>query len=348
MIDCMIHKVPFPAYETFEDRRRLPRRFFLFFDKFFKAGRHNKELWNVAIERNQGRNDISFGPCIFEAHLRTTIQENYFTWMYQALTSPSVIPSLRTADDFKTEYDFDILPEKLACNCPLILQLPVSWECKYNTSTKVFETSFGEAQEEDEDDDEADLERECLQKLVDANKEERRATLKVLREMVDRDRPEYPKYSREQKKDFNMQAKRTFRMFLDSDKENDRLGGATTTTTPSSNNKRQKRPSPQNKCRVSKEKLDAFKAVTDRIMREKASGLRSAWERLYKTTMYKNILVDEEQDAETLKPADFLLELEELDNTNWKTQSSSIQQGQQDLDGESEQDDPPAHLRESV
>jgi len=105
MIDCIVHDVPFPAYETFEDRQNLPRRFFLFFDKIFKAGRHNKCLWNAAIERNKGRNNISFGTCIFEAHVRTIIQENYFTWMYQALASPKIIQVLEKADDFKTEYD---------------------------------------------------------------------------------------------------------------------------------------------------------------------------------------------------------------------------------------------------
>ena len=78
MIDCIVHDVPFPAYETFDHRQNLPRRFFLFFDKLFRAGRHNKELWSAAITRNKGRNNISFGTCIFEAHVRTTIQENYF------------------------------------------------------------------------------------------------------------------------------------------------------------------------------------------------------------------------------------------------------------------------------
>ena len=125
MLDCIVHDVPFPAYETFEDRKNLPRRFFLFFDKFFGAGRHNKGLWNAAIDQNQGRNNISFGTCIFEAHVRTTIQENYFTWIYEALASTKVIQVLDKAEDFKTEYDFDKLPDNLACGCPFISDLEV-------------------------------------------------------------------------------------------------------------------------------------------------------------------------------------------------------------------------------
>ena len=306
MIDCIVHDVPFPAYESFEDRQQLPRRFFLFFDKFFKAGRHNKGLWNAAIERNNGRNNISFGTCIFEAHVRTIIQENYFTWMYQALASPKIIPVLDKADDFKTEYDLDELPNELACSCPFISDLPLSCEIRYDSTMRVFElvpaAQMNSVQLE---------QKKRLQETVDKNKRERRETLKLLREMVDIVRPKYVNYNREEKKEFNMEAKRTFKLFLDSDKEN--MEG----TMPP--NKKQKRSSSsQNKCRVSSEKLDMFKTVTNQMLREKQSGLRSAWEGIYKQAV-NAFVVARTQDIEPHKPEDFLLELEELDN-DWKTQ----------------------------
>jgi hypothetical protein len=310
MIDCIVHDVPFPAYETFEDRQNLPRRFFLFFDKFFKAGRHNKELWNAALERNKGRNNISFGTCIFEAHVRTTIQENYFAWMYQALASPKIIQVLEKADDFKTEYDFDDLPNELACGCPFISDLPMSCEIRYNPTMKVFETVSSTSQ--------VNAiwlgQKKRLQEIIDKTKEGRRETLKVLREMIDAVRPKYGNYNRDEKKEFNMEAKRTFKLFLDTDKENIVEG-----TTPP--NKRQKRSSSQNKCRVTSEKLDVFKAVTNQMLQEKQSGLRSAWERIYKEVV-NTFVVEDNNDNETHKPGDFLLELEELDN-DWKMQSSS-------------------------
>ena len=308
MIDCIVHDLPFPAYETFDDRQHLPRRFFLFFDKFFKAGRHNKDLWNAAVERNKGQNNISFGTCIFEAHVRTTIQENYFAWMYQALASPKIIQVLDKADDFKTEYDYDELPNQLACGCPLISDLPSSCEIRYNPTLKVFETApmtqINSLRLE---------QKKRLQEIINKNKEERRGTLKILREMVDVVRPKYGAYSREEKKEFNMEAKRTFKLFLDMDKEN-LVGG----TTPP--NKKQKRSSSHNKCRVSNEKLDVFKAVTNKMLREKQSGLRCAWEKIYKQVV-NTYVADDTNDLETHKPEDFLLELEELDN-DWKTQSS--------------------------
>ena len=91
MMECMLNKVPFPAFETFEDRQNIPRRYYLFFERIFRPGRHNKELWNAAITRKNGRNNIPFSSSIFEAHVITTIRENYFTWLYQALSNPKGI-----------------------------------------------------------------------------------------------------------------------------------------------------------------------------------------------------------------------------------------------------------------
>jgi len=201
------------------------------------------------------------------------------------------------------------LPNELACCCPFISELPLSCEIRYNTTTNVFETISSLSQ--------ANAlrvgQKKRLQEIIDGNKEERRKTLKTLREMIDSVRPRYVHYTKEEKKAFNMEAKRTFKLFLDSDKENCEEG-----TTPPS--KKQKRLSSQNKCRVTSEKLQVFKAVTNQMLQEKQSGLRAAWERIYKQVV-NTFIVEETTDGTTHRPEDFLLELEELDN-DWKTQSS--------------------------
>lgn len=323
MIDCMIHDVPFPAYETFEDRAKTPRRFFLYFDKFFRAGRHNKELWTAAIETNGGRNNITFGSCIFEAHLRTTIRENYFSWLYQALSSPKIIPVLDKAEDFQTEYDFEVLPEKLACNCPLISDLPPSCEYRYNEERKMYQmvSVFGTSNEAAERVSVVTAERLRLQELVDSKKEERKETLRQLRQMVDNVRPQYISFSREKKNEFNMQAKKNFRLFLDPiDKENGQVGS---TTTPPAKKKRKTTPSSsQNKCRVPKEKLDAFSALRDQLLQESVSGLRNAWEVLYKNIMYE-IMFDQVQDTNHVSANQLLGELSTLEEDNWRTQKQA-------------------------
>ena len=357
MIDCVVNEVPFPAYETFEDRQNLPRRFFLYFDKIYKAGRHNKDLWSAAVTRKKGKNDIAFGTPVFEAHLQTTIQENYFPWICQALANPKVIQDLDLAADFKTEYDYDELPEKLACNCPLISDLPLSSEYRYNTTTKAFQTISIRRTPEDEISSLRLAERGRLQELVDENKVERIATLTQLREMVDQIRPEYMKYNRDQKNKFNLAVKSRFRKFLDpDDKDNDDDGGdgdggnqSTSVTPPPS--KKQKRQSPQqNKCRVSKEKLNAFKVEMEHITRETLVGLVPAWETFYKGTIRK-LTKKKTQDSETLRPADFLMGLGALvDVPTWKRNEHTSSPSNVDdaTSDESDDDDESAPLPHAI
>jgi len=124
--DCSVNKVPFPALETFEDRKMFPKRYFLFFDIFVRAGRHNRELWKKAIREKNGRNDKRFGPAIFEAHVRTTVRENYFKWIFQQLSDIHDVED-KDVDDFKMEYDeciYTNLPKKLVCNHKELTRFP--------------------------------------------------------------------------------------------------------------------------------------------------------------------------------------------------------------------------------
>lgn len=317
----MINKVPFPAYETFEDRQNVPRRYYLFFEKILKPGRHNKELWNAAITRRNGRNNIPFSSSIFEAHVLTTVRENYFTWIYQALANPNVVPMIQQAVNFKVEYDYDVLPEMLACNSPLISDLPLTAEYKYNEETKVFDTLLlndideVEIQQSGEDEVVETIkhnviyieERKRLQTLIDVNKENHRKTLHLLREKVDRVRPGFCNLTREQKNEFNINAKRSFRMFMEEHHE-------ITSAPPSA--KKAKKPSP-NKCRIPKEKLDVLKRVNNVILLEKASGLRRAWEKFYKMTVNKHLQNEARKYKENHRASDFLGELDDLE-VNWK------------------------------
>jgi hypothetical protein len=46
-----------------------------------------------------------FGTTMIEAHVTTTIRENYFRWMFQILADPKCMPEPDMAANFKTEYD---------------------------------------------------------------------------------------------------------------------------------------------------------------------------------------------------------------------------------------------------
>ena len=262
---------------------------------------------------------------------------------------------MKQAKDFKVEYDFDILPENLACNCALISDLPLSSEYRYNVLTKSFEkvdskdielieTYQGvivghdedgellreneEVGQEGEEERAIDVQqevqktekvlrnilfvkqRERLQELVDSEKEDRRKTLQEIREKVDRVRPGFANYSRDQKSQFNLNAKRSFRMFMDNGTD-DVVAGRTPPT------KKPKKPSP-NKCRIPAQKLDVLKEVNSVILREKASGLRKAWERFYKKTVNIRLQEEAKEYQGNHKTTDFLEELEDLE-VNWKS-----------------------------
>jgi hypothetical protein len=64
-------------------------------------------------------NDKRFGPAIFEAHVKTTVRENYFNWIFQQLSDIDDIEDDAAIDEFKMEYDEDIytnLPKTLVCS----------------------------------------------------------------------------------------------------------------------------------------------------------------------------------------------------------------------------------------
>jgi hypothetical protein len=151
--DCSVNKVPFPALETFEDRKMFPKRYFLFFDVFVRAGRHNRDLWRKAIRENKGMNQKRFGPPIFEAHVRTTVRENYFKWIFQQLLDVHEVDD-EEVEAFQMEYDDDIysdLPRTLVCTHKELTRFPF----------KNCEIYYGEAGLSNEREDDQDEEGYC-------------------------------------------------------------------------------------------------------------------------------------------------------------------------------------------
>ena len=111
----------------------FPKRYFLFFDIFVRAGRHNRDLWKKAIRENKGLNDKRFGPPIFEAHVRTTVRENYFKWIFQQMTDIHEVEDEDVAD-FQMEYDANVyteLPRILACSHKELTRFPFK-NCEIN------------------------------------------------------------------------------------------------------------------------------------------------------------------------------------------------------------------------
>ena len=99
----------------------MSRRYFIFFDVLYQAARHNKQLWKVVTELNNGDNQVPYGSCIFEAHVMTTLQENYYKWLFLLLSDIDEVKDEHFESRFKMEYECedDEIPEELSCTLPV-------------------------------------------------------------------------------------------------------------------------------------------------------------------------------------------------------------------------------------
>ena len=277
--------VPIPAFETLEDRLRLPRRYFLFFDVFFQAGRHNKELWKVAITKDKGNNGIPFGSCIFEAHVRTTIRENYFKWLLQVLSNPRLV-SDEYLESFKTEYDYETsatFPNRLICDTSLI-SIPVECQLEFESETNVFEIINNNEEDEEWDNEQTprspkDVQDEqaiLVKEVVFKNRAKHQAMLLTLREKIGEIRKlEETNAKRDTIKKALSGAKKLLCVFEDDFGEEN----AERLQRPLA---KRRRKSLENKSRNSDKKLDFFGKACMALQKEEEAGYRKAWESTYK------------------------------------------------------------------
>jgi hypothetical protein len=117
-----------------------------------------------------GRNDKRFGPAIFEAHVRTTVRENYFKWIFQQLSDIHDVED-KDVDDFKMEYDeciYTNLPKKLVCNHKELTRFPFkNCEISYQEiGVPTTDTDTVSSTDEDHADGE-DNESFCSAKAID-------------------------------------------------------------------------------------------------------------------------------------------------------------------------------------
>lgn len=315
VVQCVVREdVPIPAYETFEDRTGLTRRYFMFFDTYFKAARHNKELWDIATNDKGGQNDIPYGSCIFEAHVRTTIRENYFKWILQVLGNPRLIKNDLQAENFKTEYDYEpeSLPSRLICDTALT-RLPKNCQIVYDKTGKEFRLVLDTGSDDSDDsvsdfqsvegnqipggdDDGAfpltpknikdiqDQQAGIVQNVVDKCRAGHQGMLQLLRQKITELRAlesvePVTKASQSTCKEAWAEAKKSLRQFTDTDRKretNDSGEGE------KPKKKKRRKTNIENKSRCSDSKVAFFSNACLDLQKEDDSGLRHSWESLYK------------------------------------------------------------------
>jgi hypothetical protein len=311
--DCSVQKVPFPALETLEDRRMFPKRYFLFFDTFVRAGRHNRSLWKKAIRENNGKNDKRFGPAIFEAHVRTTVHENYFKWIFQQLSDIHEVEDL-DVEAFQMEYDENIysaLPKTLVCTHKGLSKFPFK-NCEIDYGIREAE------QEEDEDDNDSycsantttpnpaseaseeknfflvykngntnrfneirEQQRKDIKTTIEKARGQHKAILDGLKDTIAKIR-QVKKTLHENDpvyKEAIGEAKRNLRLFKDHYEEESE--GPL---------RKKRRRSIENQTRFSDSKVKFFSKSNEEMKQEEQQGLRKSWEALYKEVWNKHLL----------------------------------------------------------
>ena len=327
--DCFVNKVPFPALETFEDRRMFPKRYFLFFDLFVRAGRHNRDLWKKAVQDNKGLNDMRFGPAIFEAHVRTTVRENYFKWIFQQLSEIHDVED-EDVDTFQMEYDENIysnLPRALVCTHKELTKFPFkNCEIDYGQDSAGEATSKNTAEEEDDDDEESycsaksvdppattspnpAVEEEpqrdngffLVYKNVNANRfnEIREQQRKDLKNTIEEKRDQYKdilgnfketiKKIREIKKTLP-ETDPMYKAAIAEAKQKLRLFKDPYEEDSEGPLRKKRRRSIENQTRFSDSKVTFFSKANEEMKQEEQQGLRKSWESLYKEIWNKHLL----------------------------------------------------------
>ena len=305
MLNCIERSIPIPAYESFFEKKILSRRYFIFFDVLYQAARHNKQLWKVVTELNGGNNQIPYGSCIFEAHVMTTLQENYYKWLFLLLSDVDEVKDEHFESRFKLEYEYedDEIPIDLIdyqeSNNRLNGDVEIYFDERETEKRELFKVLTTKEQVEEQ----RNKEREDLEELLSIVKGSHQTMIENLREKV--------KYIREIKngtrlpeddikKLISVEKKRLIQFRKDVDKHDG--------SSPPDNKKR--KVTNDHKSRCSDQKVQFFQKTKLKLDREENEGLIVSWERVYKFIMNK-IVKDKTYDLEPVmkSPSKMLNEL---------------------------------------
>ena len=281
-MNCIERSIPIPAYESFFEKKTLSRRYFIFFDVIYQAGRHNKQLWKVVTELNGGDNHVPYGSCIFEAHVMTTLQENYYKWLFLLLSDVDEVKDEHFELRFKMEYEYeeDDLPKDLIDYQESNNRLNGDVEIYFDSNEENIQNLFKITSEKEKVEEQRHKEREELEELLKRVKESHQTMIENLREKV--------KYIREIKngarlsdddikKLISVEKKRLIQFRTDQAKGDG--------STPPENKRR--KVVNDHKSRCSDQKVQFFQKTKQRLDKEESEGLIASWERVYKFIMNK-------------------------------------------------------------
>ena len=260
----------------------MSRRYFIFFDVLYQAARHNKQLWKVVTELNNGDNQVPYGSCIFEAHVMTTLQENYYKWLFLLLSDIDEVKDEHFESRFKMEYECedDEIPEELIDYQDTNNRLDGNVEIIFDTNETDKLHLFKIVTEREEVEQRRQKERETLEDLIRNVKGTHQTMIENMREKV--------KYIREIKMgsrllddDIKRLVSIEKKRLIQFRPEASKVDG----TSPPENKKR--KVMNDHKSRCSDLKVQFFQQTKQKLDKEESEGLIASWERVYKFIMNK-------------------------------------------------------------
>jgi len=248
----------------------------------YQAARHNKQLWKVVTTLNGGDNQVPYGSCIFEAHVMTTLQENYYKWLFLLLSDVDEVKDEHFESKFRMEYEYDDgdIPNDLIDYQESNCRLNADVEIYFDTDETDMRRLFKVATDKHEVEEQRRKEREELEELLKTVKVRHQNMIDNLREKV--------KYIREIKSETRLSDEDIKKLISTEKKRLIQFRADVTRndgTSPPENKKR--KVVNDHKSRCSDQKVQFFQKMKQKLDREESEGLIASWEGVYKFIMNK-------------------------------------------------------------
>ena len=271
-------------------------------------------MWKVITELNKGENQVPYGSCIFEAHVMTTLQENYYKWLFLIMSDVDEVKDEHLEHRFRMEYECGDeetgeMPEELIDYQEANSRLPMDLEIYYDDEESDKRNLLKVTTNVEDMEAIRSKEREELQSLIkDEKLKEKVKYIREIKKGVGRTN----RMSDEDVKKLVSMEKRRLIQFR-SDKGN---GDG---CDPPEQKRRRSMNDHKSKC--SDLKVQFFQKTKEMLDKEEAEGLIASWERVYKYIINKHVNIkinDEEpvmkEPSKMLNELNKAVDLEELLN----------------------------------
>ena len=239
-------------------------------------------------ELNNGENQIPYGSCIFEAHVMTTVKENYYKWLFLLLSYVDEVKEEHFEEQFTMEYECvddssGEMPEDLVdyqeTNTRLRRDLEIYYDEHETDKHQLFKVATGDEEVQQI----RRRERMELETLIQSVREDHKKLIQKLREKVRHVREIKKRDGRsgrmsyeEVKKLVSVEKKRLIQFRPEESGEG---------SSPPEQKKR--RTMNDHKSRCSDLKVKFFQQTKEMLDKEESEGLIASWERVYKCILNK-------------------------------------------------------------